>query len=92
MRGQRTPWRAGLMLLCGKRPDGPAVTAIGKRQPAAPQPRCRPEIYAPDPVYVDNDPVVVAHAAALLAAGGTTAIHGDLTRPGAILATPRYGD
>ncbi|SRR6266704_1574044 len=39
----------------------------------------------PHVVYVDNDPVVVSHAQALLAGPRTTAIHGDLTRPEEIL-------
>jgi hypothetical protein len=37
-------------------------------------------------VYVDADPVVISHAQALLCGPGVTAIHGDLTEPGAILA------
>ena len=37
-------------------------------------------------VYVDNDPVVVSHARALLAAPLTRAVRGDLTRPGEVLA------
>jgi hypothetical protein len=37
-------------------------------------------------VYVDADPVVVSHARALLCGPGVIAIHGDLTRPDAILA------
>ncbi|SEF89059.1 S-adenosyl methyltransferase [Nonomuraea solani] len=46
---------------------------------------------APDArvVYVDNDPIVLAHARALLADdAGTIAVHGDITDPGAILADP----
>jgi len=45
---------------------------------------------APDApvVYVDNDPVVHAHAAALLAGGHTVAVLGDLRQPEAILAHP----
>jgi hypothetical protein len=40
-------------------------------------------------VYVDNDPMVVAHANALLAiAEGVAAIEGDLRRPADILAHP----
>ena len=39
-------------------------------------------------VYVDNDPVVVSHARALLTTPRTTAIHGDLTRPDEFLADP----
>jgi hypothetical protein len=44
----------------------------------------------PDPhvVYVDNDLVVLRHAQALLATPGTTAVHGDLTRPDEILGAP----
>jgi hypothetical protein len=36
-------------------------------------------------VYVDNDPVVISHAKALLATERTSALHGDLTRPGEVL-------
>ncbi|MFB7722906.1 MULTISPECIES: SAM-dependent methyltransferase [unclassified Nocardia] len=48
---------------------------------------------APDArvVYVDNDPVVLAHARALMTAGmpgATTYIHGDVTDPAAILRDP----
>jgi hypothetical protein len=45
----------------------------------------------PDPrvVYVDNDPVVVAHSRALLATPRTTSVLGDLTRPDEILADPQ---
>jgi S-adenosyl methyltransferase len=42
-------------------------------------------------VYVDNDPVVLAHARRLLAGapgGATTYIHADLRRPGTILEHP----
>lgn len=40
-------------------------------------------------VYVDNDPVVIAHATALLAASGkVSAVPGDVRRPDAILASP----
>jgi hypothetical protein len=42
----------------------------------------------PRVVYVDNDPVVVSHARALLRAPHTAAARGDLTRPGEILAAP----
>jgi hypothetical protein len=42
----------------------------------------------PRVVYVDNDPVVVSHAQALLATPHTTAVQGDLTRPGEILDDP----
>ncbi|MCP2338238.1 SAM-dependent methyltransferase [Actinomadura rupiterrae] len=45
--------------------------------------------YAPDArvVYVDNDPLVLAHARALLAGGGATIVQGDLRRPDEILAS-----
>ncbi|MRH90216.1 SAM-dependent methyltransferase [Nocardia sp. SYP-A9097] len=49
---------------------------------------------APDSrvVYVDNDPLVLAHARALMTTdsrlGATTYIHGDVTDPRAILAAP----
>ena len=36
-------------------------------------------------VYVDNDPVVISHAKALLATERTSAFHGDLTQPGEVL-------
>jgi hypothetical protein len=39
-------------------------------------------------VYVDNDPVVMNHARALLAGPGTGAVEGDLADPAAILADP----
>ena len=42
----------------------------------------------PHVVYVDNDPVVVSHARALLTTPGTVAVHGDLTRPGEMLSDP----
>ena len=42
----------------------------------------------PHVVYVDNDPVVLRHAQALLATPRTTAVHGDLTRPDEILGAP----
>lgn len=38
-------------------------------------------IPGPRVAYLDNDPLVVRHAQALLAAPGTVALHGDLTRP-----------
>ena len=52
---------------------------------------------APDArvVYVDNDPIVLAHAEALLAKADrarTTVIGGDLRDPRAILANPRVRD
>jgi O-methyltransferase involved in polyketide biosynthesis len=44
-------------------------------------------------VYVDNDPVVVSHARALLATGeGLAAVPGDLRDPEAVLADPALGD
>ncbi len=45
---------------------------------------------APDArvVYVDSDPVVVAHARALLGSGSTTAISADARRPDEILGHP----
>jgi len=39
-------------------------------------------------VYVDNDPVVVSHARALLSTPRTVAVHGDLTRPDELLSDP----
>jgi len=40
-------------------------------------------------VYVDNDPIVVAHARALLADGGqASVVHADLREPGKLLAAP----
>jgi hypothetical protein len=42
-------------------------------------------------VYVDNDPLVIVHAEALLAkgsAGGVTAVRADLTDPAAVLSQP----
>ncbi|MGW5442107.1 SAM-dependent methyltransferase [Streptomyces asiaticus] len=42
-------------------------------------------------VYVDNDPIVLAHAQALLKSrpeGRTAYVHGDVTEPEAILASP----
>ena len=43
-------------------------------------------------VYVDNDPIVLAHARALMAGhgkGATTVVQADLREPAAILADPR---
>jgi hypothetical protein len=40
-------------------------------------------------VYVDADPIVLAHARALLRAPGVTAIRGDMAKPDAILADLR---
>jgi hypothetical protein len=42
----------------------------------------------PHVVYVDNDPVVISHARALLATPRTAAARGDLTRPEEILQAP----
>jgi SAM-dependent methyltransferase len=39
-------------------------------------------------VYVDNDPIVLAHSRALLDAPNTTAVLGDLREPGEILEDP----
>ena len=39
-------------------------------------------------VYVDNDPVVMSHARALLTGSGVGAVQGDLGDPAAILADP----
>ncbi|CDR17012.1 predicted protein [Streptomyces iranensis] len=42
-------------------------------------------------VYVDNDPIVLAHAQALLTShpeGRTAYVHGDITEPEAVLASP----
>jgi S-adenosyl methyltransferase len=44
-------------------------------------------IAEPHVVYVDNDPMVVSHAQALLATPRTAAIRGDLTRPEEILGS-----
>jgi trans-aconitate methyltransferase len=53
-------------------------------------------LHAIDPgahvVYVDNDPIVVAHARALLRDGGpVTVVHGDLRTPEKLLADPVIG-
>jgi hypothetical protein len=40
-------------------------------------------------VYVDTDPIVMAHARALLRGNGVTAIHGDMAKPDDILADIR---
>jgi len=42
----------------------------------------------PRVVYVDNDPVVISHARALLSTARTAAARGDLTRPEEILQAP----
>ena len=44
-------------------------------------------IAEPHVVYVDHDPLVVAHARALLATPYTAAVQGDLTRPDELLGT-----
>ena len=49
---------------------------------------------APDAriVYVDNDPIVLSHARALLTsgrAGATPYVDGDLREPGAIIGRPQ---
>ncbi|WP_327585253.1 SAM-dependent methyltransferase [Nonomuraea sp. NBC_00507] len=44
-------------------------------------------------VYVDNDPIVLAHARALLATNDvTTVVEGDLRRPGEILDNPEVAE
>lgn len=43
-------------------------------------------------VYVDNDPVVVSHARALLADHNVAAIRADVRRPADILADPEVGE
>ena len=42
--------------------------------------------------YIDNDPVVLAHARALLAGPGVRVVAGDMRRPGVILASPELYD
>ena len=42
--------------------------------------------------YIDNDPVVLTHARALLAGPGVVVVAGDMRRPGAILASPELHD
>ena len=42
-------------------------------------------------VYADNDPVVVAHARALLSGTQTAAVRGDICRPDDILGAPEVG-
>ena len=42
-------------------------------------------------VYADNDPVVVAHARALLSGTQTAAVRGDVCRPDDILGAPEVG-
>jgi S-adenosyl methyltransferase len=41
--------------------------------------------------YVDNDPVVLVHAAALLKAPGVVTVNADLRDPAAVLASPELG-
>jgi O-methyltransferase involved in polyketide biosynthesis len=46
-------------------------------------------------LYVDNDPIVLAHAAALMVSdprGRTGYLHGDAREPDSILADPKTGD
>jgi hypothetical protein len=59
-------------------PTSPSVHEVARAlQPGAPV------------VYVDNDPVVVAHNRAKLRAGsGVTTVEGDIRRPGEVLADP----
>ena len=47
---------------------------------------------APRVMYVDNDPVVVSHAQALMSGPHAAAARGDLTRPGEILASAPVRD
>ncbi len=64
---------------------------IGTGIPAADNTHQVAQAVAPDAriVYVDNDPIVLAHARALLASGPhgvTQYVHGDIRQPAAILA------
>ena len=66
---------------------------IGTGIPTSPNVHEVAQTVAPDArvVYVDNDPIVLAHARALLASqnvGGTAFIPGDLRKPQAILDHP----
>jgi hypothetical protein len=64
---------------------------VGSGMPASPATHEVAERVSPDArvAYVDNDPVVISHAAALLARPGkVAAVRGDLSRPGDILASP----
>src|ERR687887_2030914 len=67
---------------------------IGTGIPAANNVHEVAQSIAPDSrvVYVDNDPIVLAHAQRMLAStpagGATTYIHADLRDPGAILGHP----
>ena len=67
---------------------------IGTGIPTAPNLHEVVQAVAPDSrvVYVDNDPVVLAHARALMSStreGRTDYIHGDMRDPEAILAAPQ---
>ena len=60
-------------------PATPSVDAVARKA----QPGARV-------AYVDNDPVVLCHARALLAGGpGVAVVAGDLRQPGAILGSPQ---
>ena len=66
---------------------------IGTGIPTSPNVHEVAQAVTPDArvVYVDNDPIVLAHARALMAGhgrGATTIIEADLRNPGAILAHP----
>ncbi len=56
--------------------QGNVHTLVQQRKPDAPV------------VYVDNDPLVLAHGRALLQAAGVAVIEGDIRKPGAILSHP----
>ena len=62
---------------------GPGLPATESTHQAAKavDPSCRV-------VYADNDPVVVAHARALMAADGAVAIEADLRNPASVFAHP----
>ncbi len=66
---------------------------IGSGLPTADNTHEVAQAIAPDAriVYVDIDPVVVAHAQALLSGGQTAAIRGDVCDPDGILAAPEVG-
>jgi hypothetical protein len=59
---------------------GAGLPAMGSVHQVAQQVIAEPRV-----VYVDNDPLVVTHARALLATPRTAAVHGDLTRPAEFL-------
>ncbi|MFC0040597.1 SAM-dependent methyltransferase [Actinomadura rayongensis] len=66
---------------------------LGTGIPTSPNVHEVAQAVAPDAtvVYVDNDPIVSAHARALLPAGATTAIiEADLRDPDAILDDPKF--